>query len=86
MRNQLKCSCDSTFNRVTIDTEAPQKSVMFLKKYEYYGREFGRIFPIVKPQRGLKGIGGHSKVIGEITIQIPINYLNMIIDVVLAIM
>lgn len=42
---------------------------------------FGMIIPSRKPSRGLKGLGGRSKVIGQATIQIPFVNSNMVINV-----
>ena len=77
---------ERSFNGVTIDTAANRKSVMSEGQYIAYQYEFGRKIPIRAPKRGVRGIGGRSKVIGEVTIQIPFVELHLIIDVDFAIL
>lgn len=85
MNKQLVSRSGPPFNGITIDTAANRKSVMCKAQYEAYGRDFGRTIPMRKPSRGLKGLGGKSKVLGEAMIQIPFCALHLIIDVVFAI-
>lgn len=69
------------FNGVIIDTAANRRSIMSLNQYRAYQSEFGRKVPMRPARKDVKGIGGRSTVLGEVTIQIPFSKLNLIIDV-----
>lgn len=70
-----------------MDTEANRSSVISKAQYLAYERAFGRRILLLPPARKyLKGIGGHGRVIGEVTIQIPFRALGMLIDVVFSIL
>ena len=70
---------------ITIDTGANRKSVMSRRQYLAYQQEFGRIIPIRKYEKDLKGIGGISKVLGIARIQIPFLQLGVFLDIDFAI-
>lgn len=72
---------EGRFKGVTIDTAANRKSVMSEEQYIAYQEEFGRRVPMRPPRRDVKGIGGKSKTLGEVTIQIPFVQLNVVLDV-----
>lgn len=84
---QLKGGEAPELKGITIDTWEIWKSVIFESQYKAYELEFGRKIP-VRPskKKGLKDIGGSGTVIGEVTIQIPVNKLGITIDVEFALM
>lgn len=77
--------CDRKFNGITIDTFANRRSIMCQQQYEAYQEEFGRRIPMCPPRKDVKGIGGSSRMIGEVTIQIPFTRLNVVLDIELSI-
>lgn len=64
------------FNGVTIDTAANRMSIMSRSQYHAYQMEFGRKVPMRLPKRDVKGIGGKSMSIGEVTIQLNLDTLQ----------
>lgn len=54
---------------------------MSLAQYQVYQSEFGRKIPIRPTRKDVKGIGGKSKALGEVTIQVPFTNLNLILDI-----
>lgn len=85
MNRRLKDPDGEKFNGITIDTAANRKSVMFQSQYQANEQEFGRNINIRQPRRGLKGLGGRSKVIGEVTIKIPFINLELVMYIGFAI-
>lgn len=69
------------FKRVTIDTAANRRSIMSEQQYQAYQDEFGRRVPMRPPRKDIKWIGGKSKAIGKVTIQIPFVCLNLMLDI-----
>lgn len=84
--NNLKIHTGPPFNGVVIDTAENKRSVMSKQRYQYYERDFGRKVREWRPTKGLKGIGGKTKVIGEVTTQILLNQINLTIDVDFAVL
>lgn len=70
-----------TFNGVTVDTASNRPSVVSESQYLAYQIEFGRKVPMRPPRRDVKGIGGMTMAMGEVTTQIPFNQLGVVIDV-----
>ena len=82
MNDQFRNDRVSGFKGVTIDTAANRRSVMSKGQHKQYEIEFGVVIPLRPPSRQkMKGIGGEGKVIGDASIPIPFNKLNIIIDV-----
>lgn len=69
------------FDGVVIDTAANCRSIMSLEQYRAFQYEFGRKLPMWPATKDVKGIGGKSRAISEVTVQIPFLSLNLIIDV-----
>lgn len=82
MKEQLRYKNDDLFDGIRLDTAANRRSVISKGQYYAYQSEFGRKVKIrLQTKVKLRGTGGHEKVIGEATIQIPFNKLGLVIDV-----
>lgn len=51
------------------------------EQYEAYQEEFGRRVPMKASKRDVRGIGGRSLSIGEVTLQIPFSGLGIVLDI-----
>lgn len=80
MNHHLKNHIGRQFNGVVTDTASNKRSLMSNQKYHAYEREFGRNIIIQPQNKGLKGIGGKTRIIGEVTVQIHFNELCLTID------
>lgn len=80
-RIQFDSDRTAAFKGVVIETAANRRSIMSLAQYRAHEREFGRKFPLTPPDKDARGIGGRSKSLGEVFIQVPSVDLNLIIGV-----
>lgn len=87
MNEQLAKRDSDQFEGVRLDTAANRRSVMSIRQYEAYQKEFGLRVPIrATERRTLRGIGGHGTIVGEAMIQIPFGDLGLVIDVTFTIL
>lgn len=54
---------------------------MSLNQYHAYERKFGRRVQLRPARKDVKGIGGQSVALGEVTIQIPFSQLDLVVDI-----
>lgn len=78
LENHLeRCFLGKKFFPSTLNT----RSVINKKQYHAYQKDVGRKIKIIPPKKRLQGIGGKTKVIAEVTIQVPFKTLKLTIDV-----
>ena len=78
---------DTIFRGIILDTGANYTSIMSIKQYQAYCREFCCPIEIdYSKNRNVKGIGGKSQAVGTAIIPIPFHSLGVIIDVEFRIM
>ena len=82
MNEELKKGEKDTFDGLRLDTCANRSSVMSLSRYKAYCRQFQVPCRINHSDiRSLRGLGGRQTPIGSVTIPVPFNDLNLVMDV-----